>query len=81
VSVEFFALGLVSFLLLASNVFWARHCLMLTNRIMSRNYFDVAQADSVKRRQQPKVSDEPEMIYDPEDVRQAVQLNSVFANI
>jgi len=80
-SAEFFTLGLLSVIVLASNIYWARICLQLTNRLMSRNYFDVAQGDRVGREKKPKIMDEPESIYDPEDMRQAEQLNSVFGNL
>lgn len=78
-NVEAFTLGLLAVVLLATNIFWAKHCLQLTNRIMSRNYFDVATAERIKP--QPKVSDEPEMVFDPEDERQAQSINSIMGMV
>lgn len=79
---EWFTLGFLTFAFLVSNVFWARVCLQLTNRVMSRNYFDVAQGDRVgMNKPMPSVVRSSEPVFDPEDVRQAEQLNSVFANI
>ena len=76
---EYFTLGLLAVVLLATNIFWARYCLHLTNRIMSRNYFDVATAE--RKVTKPKVSDEPEMVFDPEDERQAENINSIFGMV
>lgn len=79
-NIEAFVIGVLVVVMIAQNVFWAKHCLQLTNRIMSRNYFDVAQADRVKRTLS-KISDEPETIFDPEDQRQALAINSMLGMV
>jgi len=77
-SVEFFLLGLLSILLIGSNVFWAKMVFRMSDRLMSRNYFEFTQVEKLKSaRPKPETKTEDYMI-DPEDERQARELNSMF---
>lgn len=77
-SIEHFALGLLSVLLLGSNVFWAKLVIAMSNRIMSRNYYEFAQSEKLKAQKPAAKSErEPEQT-DPEDERQARELNAIM---
>ena len=78
-NVEYFALGLLSVLLIGSNVFWAKLVMQLNNRIMSRSYFEFVQTEKLKEQKPPKPeSKQDDYMIDPEDERQAKELNALF---
>lgn len=74
--IEYFIIGILVALMIAQNIFWAFICLKLTNRIMSRNYQEVVQAE---RKTLP-----PQLVVDEDDTvdhvaeRQAKELNSIM---
>lgn len=74
--IEYFIIGILVALIVAQNVFWANTCLQLTNRIMSRNYLEVAQADRKPEALKPLQSVEDDS--DPFAERQAKELNSIM---
>ena len=61
-------------LLIGSNTFWAVICLKLTNRLMSRNYGELLQAESKPVRLKPV----PEDLSDPVAERHAADMNSLI---
>lgn len=61
--------------MIAQNVFWAVICLKLTNRVMSRNYQEIAQADKKPEPFRPMIADDE---ADPVAERQAKELNSIM---
>lgn len=77
-SVEHFALGLLSVLLLGSNVFWAKLILAMSNRLMSRNYYEHSQAEKLKASKPAAKPEEKSEQFDPEDERQARELNAIM---
>jgi hypothetical protein len=78
-SVEHFALGLLSVLLLGSNVFWARAFMSMANRLMSRSYYDFVLTEKAKDQKAVRPeSKEDDFLIDPEDERQAAKLNATF---
>lgn len=81
-SVELIVLGLLTVLLIAQNIFWAKVCFNLTNRLMSRSYYEFEQAQALTRpkAQHPHSSNVTEM-FDPEDERQAQGANSLLGLI
>mgnify|MGYP001588063520 FL=1 len=64
-------------LLLASNSYWAFVCLKLTNRLMSRNYGELLQAENKPRQSKPI----PEDMSDPVAERHAEQMNSLIGMV
>lgn len=76
-SFEYFALGVLTVVLIASQVFWMKLVINLANRIMSRNYFEVVQAENLKTKR-PELNLEPDFKIDPADERQAAELNSLL---
>ncbi len=64
-------------LLVASNAFWAFVCLKLTNRLMSRNYGELLQAQNKPVRLKPI----PEDLSDPVAERHAADMNSLIGLI
>lgn len=79
-NIDYFLIGFMLVLIVAQNIFWARYCLMLTNRIMSRNYAEVVQVERQNKVVPPRV-DKSEEVIDPEDQRQAMNLNSMFGMV
>lgn len=77
-SIELFVIGILVSLLIGQQVYWAKLTLSLTNRLMSRNYFELIQAEMQRKPRKTKVSDEPETIFDPEDLRQAREANALM---
>lgn len=77
-NIEFFIIGVLVVLLIGQQVYWAKLTLSLANRLMSRNYFELVQAEMQKKPRKNKISDEPETIYDPEDLRQAREANALM---
>lgn len=79
-SIDYFSLGLISFLLLGSNVFWAKHCAKLTDKLMSRDFADYVQAEKYRTTVNKKTSDivNDDDVIDPRDEAQAQQLNSML---
>lgn len=75
--IEPFVVGILTVLLIAQNIFWARVVLMLTNRLMSRNYAELKQAEN-KPAAPTLVQDDGR---DPEAERQAQELNSMFGMV
>ncbi len=61
-------------LLIASNSYWALICLKLTNRLMSRNYGELLQAENKPVRLKPI----PEDLSDPVAERHANDMNSLI---
>lgn len=72
--IEYVLFGTLVALTLSSNIFWAIVCLKLTNRIMSKNYFDLAQADRKPQAPTLVVDD----LSDPVAERHAKELNSIM---
>ncbi len=68
------ALYTIVALLLGSNLFWAIVCLKLTNRLMSRNYGELLQAENKPVRLKPI----PEDMSDPVAERHANEMNSLI---
>ena len=64
-------------LLVASNAYWAFVCLKLTNRLMSRNYGELLQAENKPVRLKPV----PEDMSDPVAERHAADMNSLIGLI
>jgi hypothetical protein len=64
-------------LLIASNSYWAIVCLKLTNRLMSRNYGELLQAENKPVRLKPI----PEDMSDPVAERHAHDMNSLIGLI
>ena len=60
--------------LLGSNIYWAWVCLKLTNRLMSRNYGELVQADNKPKLIKPL----PEDMSDPIAERHAKEMNSMM---
>jgi len=62
---------------IGSNIYWALVCLKLTNRIMSKNYAEVVQAEMLKR--PPKIV--PMDTSDPIAEEHADKANKLFGGI
>lgn len=77
-STEISVIILLAALLIVTQVFWANICLKLSNRLMSRNYYEVVQAEKLGKTPTVLKPLESEMKIDPEDERQASELNSLF---
>ncbi len=77
-STEHFLIGVLVSLLLAQNIFWAKVCLNLTNRLMSRSYAEFSQYS-----QKPTITPPPKMEegYDPVAEHQAKELNSLLGMV
>lgn len=80
---DYFSLGLLSVLLLGSNVFWAKHCAKLTDKLMSRNFADYISTEKYRTTAKAKtsVTVEDEDVIDPRDASQAQQLNSIMGMV
>lgn len=76
--IENFIICALVILLIAQNLFWAKICLNLTNRIMSRNYAELRQADAKPTQLRP-VQDEE--VTDPDAERQARELNTMLGMV
>ncbi len=76
--IEYFVIGILTTLLIAQNFFWARLCLNLTNRIMSRNYAEVKQAEAKPTILKPL---QDEDASDPFAERQAIELNTMLGMV
>lgn len=76
--IEYFAIGSLVVLLFAQNIFWAKVCLNLTNRIMSRNYAELKQAEARPTLVKPLQDEE---IVDPVAERQARELNTMLGMV
>lgn len=63
--------------LLTTNAYWAFVCLKLTNRLMSRNYGELIQAENKPARLKPA----PEDMSDPVAERHAKEMNSLMGAI
>lgn len=73
-----YVLILLSILLFVTNAFWAYNCMQLTNRLMSRNYFEFTQGKmNLKTKPQTHQAFQIEGL-DPETERQAKELNSLM---
>jgi len=77
-NLEYFLVGIFLVFTLASNVFWAWVTYNLLNRLMSRTYFEYAQGkrEETKKPQPPQSLQE--VMIDPEDQRQANEINAIF---
>jgi hypothetical protein len=67
-------------LLVVQQIFWAKMCSGLLNKLMSRNYYEYAQAQALKYPSAQKlqvVDDE----VDPEAERQAREINSLMGMV
>lgn len=74
---ENFIIGVLVMLMLAQNIFWAKVCLNLTNRLMSRNYAELRQAEAKPTLVKPITEDG----YDPVAEHQAKELNSLLGMV
>lgn len=77
-SVEHFALGLLTVVLLAQQIIWAKICFGLTNRLMSRNFYEFEQAHALSK---PSVEKHPPVEPDYDAERQALGANSLMGVI
>lgn len=78
-NVELFVLGILSVLLVGSNVFWAKLHLTMADRLMSRNFFEFTQTEKLKTQVNVRrESKEDDFLIDPIDERQAQSLNATF---
>lgn len=76
---EEIVIAILGFLLLATNIFWAKLTLSLTNRLMSRNYFEFTQGKKNEASEKkPRESDPFKLEIDPHDQQVADQLNSLM---
>lgn len=75
--IEHFVIGMLMILIIGQNVFWAKVCLNLTNRIMSRNYAELTLAEAKPTLQRPQEED----FHDPIAERQAQDLNSMLGMV
>lgn len=81
-NIDFFIIGVLTVLLLGQHVFWSRTVLQLTNRLMSRNYYDFKQAEQVGKPRPASPSVDPDqLVIDPIDQRQADEMNSIIGVI
>lgn len=82
-SAEWFCVGLLLVLLIGCQVYWARIVMQLTNKLMSRNYFEYVQTKRLA--EQPQVvreeSKADDYLVDPEDERSAQSLNHIIGAI
>lgn len=62
-------------ILTIQQIFWSRLCLQLTNRIMSRSYEELKQAEKMPLKIAPILPEDP---HDPFADRQAKELNSML---
>lgn len=62
-------------LVIIQNIYWMKVCYDLTNRLMSRNYFEYNQAEALKV---PTVSKPPVEEIDFDAERQALEANSIM---
>lgn len=77
--IEHFVIGILVVVMLAQNVFWAKVVLNLTNRLMSRNYAELRQAEAKPTLVQTRpLEDEG---TDPVSERQAKDLNSLMGMV
>lgn len=67
-------------LLIVQQFFWAKLCSELTNKLMSRNYYEYSQAQALKYPDVPQLQPLEEE-KDPEAERQARDLNSLMGMI
>lgn len=75
-SIEVGIIAVLSCLLIAQNIYWAKVCLNLTNRLMSRNYVEFKQAETKRTELKPKIVQDE--YFDPVADRQAQDLNSIL---
>ncbi len=68
----------VSFFLVASNLFWAMLTLKLVNKLMSRSYYEYVQAQKLKRSGDVGFRDNTADVIDPVDEKQAQEINSLL---
>lgn len=81
-NIEFFCLGLLSVLLVGSNVYWARLLKEMTARVMSKNHHEFVQAELLKAKPRArKAAREDEMAVHPDDERQAQELNVLMGMV
>jgi hypothetical protein len=78
---DIFALGVLSVLLVGSNAFWAKIFFSLSNRLMSRSYYDFVQTEKLKAPTKRAEKPTEEMVIDPIDEQQAQSLNSMFGMV
>lgn len=76
--IEHVIIGALFFLLVAQNIYWAKVCFGLTNRIMSRNYAELRQAEHkpLELKAVPQAEE-----YDPVAEKQARELNSMLGMV
>ena len=71
----YFIIGL-TLLLVVQQVFWMVNVQRLVNKLMSRNYYEVAQADMLKSK--AAKSAKPELVQDDYSEAQADKANELF---
>lgn len=76
--IEYFIIGILTVLLLGQQVYWAKICYQLTNRIMSRNYSELKQAEAKPTVLRPLKDEDA---HDPFAENQAKELNSLFGMV
>lgn len=74
---EWFIVGILIVLMIAQNIFWAKICLKLTNRIMSRNYAELRQAEQTPVSSRPLQEEEVDLFAE----KQARELNSMLGMV
>lgn len=67
-------------LLVSSNIYWAYVCHKLINKLMSKNYYEYAQGDSLKKDGGEKSAiDELQLnLMDDDGVRKAMEMNRLM---
>lgn len=78
-SIEHFIIGVLAALLIAQQLYWSRLFSHMTNKLMSRNYFEYAQVKKFEADKPLKPeSKQDDYMVDPEDERQAQLANATF---
>lgn len=78
---SWFVVGILVVLLLGQNVFWAKVCLNLTNRLMARDFQDFSHGTKIQKTKPESatpIKPLDDEVIDPESLRQASELNTMF---
>jgi biopolymer transport protein ExbB/TolQ len=81
-SAEYFIIGILLFLLLASHVYWPIVFFKFLDRFMARNYAEFAQSKNLmKQNNKASLQSPPEDEIDPHAERNAEALNSLIGAV
>ncbi len=72
-----FIIGFLLFLILASNIYWARVCYQLVNRVMAKDYAEF-KAYEQRAKLPPNINIQPDLAIDQYAEKQALELNSLI---